>query len=249
MTRPWRENGVRWLQRGAALVYPRRCPFCGGILGDDSVAAVLCPACLPKVERLTHNPPRLPPTEHSFYAVEGAASAFYYDGEVRRAILYCKMHGSPWYARELSDMVAVRLFGAEPAEKPGGMPGYTAPGELRPGDCIVPVPPRMGTPPAPRLPMLMARRLGRILRLPVCPDLYPTRPMRPQKSLSLAERLNNQKDGYALRRGSRAAGRRVLLVDDVITTGATVSACALALRLGGAADVFAVSIAVDEAHN
>ena len=70
--------------------------------------------------------------------------------------------------------------------------------------------------------------------------------MLPQKSLTLVQRLQNQKDGYALRPGSEAVGRRVLLVDDVITSGATVSACALALYQGGAAGVFAVSIAADE---
>ena len=82
----------------------------------------------------------------------------------------------------------------------------------------------LGTLPAPRLPDRMARRLGQILGLPVCADLRPTRRMLPQKSLTLAQRLQNQKDGYALRPGSEAEGRRVLLEDDVITSGATLSA-------------------------
>ena len=70
--------------------------------------------------------------------------------------------------------------------------------------------------------------------------------MQPQKNLTLAERLSNRKGGYALRTTRGVEGRRVLLVDDVITSGATVSACAMALMQGGAANVFAVSVAVDE---
>lgn len=235
-----------FLQRAAALVWPRRCPLCGALLGPDAVEALLCPGCAPKARALRHDPPRLPATEHSFYAVDGAASAYYYDGEIRHAILRCKLHGQPWLARELADLAAIRLFGAQPADAVGGLPQYQAPGVLRPYDVIVPVPPRQGAPAAPRLPDLLARRLGQVLGLPVCRGLYPTRPMQPQKSLTLAQRLQNQKDGYALRPGSAAVGRRVLLVDDIITTGATVSACALALYQGGAAGVFAVSIAADE---
>ena len=232
--------------RAAAQIYPRRCPLCGEVLGTDAVAAVLCRNCLAGAKKLLHNPPRLADTEHSFYALDGAASVFYYEDEIRYAILCTKLHGQPWLARELSDMVAIRLFGALPASQPGGIPCYDPPGGLSPYDCIVPVPPRRGSDSGPRLPDLMAGRLARILHLPVCRDLYPVRMMRPQKQLSLAERLKNQKDGYALHSTNHVMGRRVLLVDDIITSGATVSACAMALCQGGAASVSAVSLAVDE---
>lgn len=234
------------MQRAASVFYPRRCPLCGSVLGPDAVDGLLCPACAPKAKALAHNPPRLPVTEHAFYAVDGAASAFYYADEVRTAILRCKLYGNPWFARELADLTAIHVFGALPAQKPGGCPAYSGAGSLAPYDCIVPVPPRLGSKPGPRLPDGMAVRLGQILHLPVCRDLVPIRPMAPQKSLTLQKRLENQKDGYALRSGSNAVARRVLLVDDVITSGATVSACAMALYRGGAAGVFAVSVAVDE---
>lgn len=241
-----RKNLRTMLYRAAANVYPRRCPFCGELLGADAVAAILCQNCRISAKKYLHNPPRLAVTEHSFFALDGAASVFYYEEEIRRAILRCKLHGRPWFARELADMVAIRLFGAVPARKPGGMPGYDPPGGLTPCDCIVPVPPRLGSDSGPCLPDLMAYRLAQILHLPVCRELYPVRLMQPQKQLSLPERLENRKDGYALHSADSVAGRRVLLTDDIITSGATVSACAMALCRGGAASVFAVSVAVDE---
>lgn len=235
-------------ERAAALLYPRRCPLCGDLLGQALPEGPVCSGCLPRAEALAHHPPRLPATEHVFYGVEGAASAFYYEEEIRRAILQSKLHGRPWLVRELADLTAIRLFGAQAAPTAGGLPVFEAPGGLNPFDCIVPVPPRLDAPRSPRVPDLLARRLSRILGLPVCPDLRPVRRMLPQKTLSLARRLENQKDGYRLLPGSQTVGRRVLLVDDVITSGATVSACGLALQQGGAHSVFAASIAVDEPH-
>ena len=117
---------------------------------------------------------------------------------------------------------------------------------MQPFDCIVPVPPRVGEEKGPNLPDFIARRLGKILGLPVSQALRPVRRMKPQKSLDLAGRLQNQKKGYAVCNYPAVVGRRVLLVDDIITSGATVSACAQALIEGGAADVFAVSLAVEE---
>lgn len=228
----------------AALLWPRRCPLCDRVLAQDTVSGCLCPDCLPEARRLFHDPPRLPGTEHEFYAVSGAASAFYYSDAVRHAILRCKEHGHPWYARELADLVAVRVFGAQAAACPAGRPAYMAPGTLLPYTLIVPVPPRRkGTGGMPRL---LARRLSRILGIPMACPLYTTREMKPQKGLDLSARLKNTKDAYACRPGTDLSGARVLLVDDIITTGATVSACALALLQGGAVSVFAVSVAAKE---
>ena len=92
----------------------------------------------------------------------------------------------------------------------------------------------------------MADRLGRVLGIPVRRALTTTRAMRPQKSLDRAARLLNTRGAYACRPGTDLIGQRVLLVDDIITTGATASACALALLQAGAESVFAVSVAASE---
>ena len=49
-------------------------------------------------------------------------------------------------------------------------------------------------------------------------------------------------DAFAIRHPKLIAGQRVLLIDDVFTTGATVSACAAALKQAGAEEVFALTI-------
>ena len=100
-----------------ALLFPRRCPFCGALLGADAVQGTVCPACLPEEMRLQHLPPRLPEGEHAFYALGEAAAAYYYADAVRGAILRCKRGGRPWYAQELADRMAVLIFGALPARR------------------------------------------------------------------------------------------------------------------------------------
>ena len=69
-----------------ALLFPRRCPFCGALLGADAVQGTVCPACLPEEMRLQHLPPRLPEGEHAFYALGEAAAAYYYADAVRGAV-------------------------------------------------------------------------------------------------------------------------------------------------------------------
>lgn len=71
------------------------------------------------------------------------------------------------------------------------------------------------------------------------------RPGPPQTGLSRLERLKNPSGRYRVsRRGARRiAGRRVILVDDVLTTGATLGACAAALLEAGAVEVLAAVVA------
>ena len=94
--------------------------------------------------------------------------------------------------------------------------------------------------------MLLARRLGILLGIPVENPLHTLRGVSAQKSLTRTERLLNVKNAYGCRPGTDLSGKRVLLIDDIITTGATVSACALALLQAGAVDVTAAVIAAAE---
>ena len=63
-----------------------------------------------------------------------------------------------------------------------------------------------------------------------------------QKTLNSMERRVNAERAYALR-DCQIQGKNVLLIDDVITTGATINACARLLQQGGAQKVFPISIA------
>jgi ComF family protein len=87
---------------------------------------------------------------------------------------------------------------------------------------------------------LLARTLGP----PVWPILRRSRATRPQAGLSAAARRRNMAGAFRVRRlpawRRQAAGRTLVLVDDVSTTGETLLACAAALREAGAADVRAV---------
>ncbi|MGN0983292.1 MAG: ComF family protein, partial [Gemmiger sp.] len=151
-----------------------------------------------------------------------------------------------WYSRELADLMAVRIWGAKPAETAGACPKLGGFSGMPLYSGIVPVPARENTITAPGLPLMLARRLGKIMNVPVLAVLRTTRKIQPQKKLNREQRHKNTRDAYAAVDGVDLSGKRVLLVDDIITTGSTVSACALALLRAGAADVFVACLAVDE---
>lgn len=237
---------VNTLKRLAEWLFPRRCPFCGGLLGPDALQGTVCQNCVPEEAKLRHIPPRLPDGEHEFYAITEAASAYYYEDAVRSAILRCKRGGCPWFARELADRVAILVFGALPAHRVGEHPEYLGSVTMPLYSCIVPVPPRQPRPGVPGLPLLLAHRLSEVLGVPIETPLYLKNPGRPQKELTREERLKNAKGAFACQPGTDLSGKRVLLVDDIITTGATTSACAMALLQAGAESVTAVAIAAAE---
>ncbi len=85
---------------------------------------------------------------------------------------------------------------------------------------------------------LIAEALGRELRVPVLPLLRRARATRPQWRLGRGERLQNLRGVIAAAEGAgRARGMRLLLIDDVCTSGASLEACAAALREAGAGPV------------
>jgi ComF family protein len=96
--------------------------------------------------------------------------------------------------------------------------------------------------------VVLARAVGRAVRRPVDPlVLARVRATPPQVGLGLPERRRNVRRAFAVRRPEALRGRRVLLVDDVMTTGATADDCARSLRHSGArqVDVLVLARALD----
>jgi ComF family protein len=89
---------------------------------------------------------------------------------------------------------------------------------------------------------LIALALARHARLAVCDPLVRTRETTKQHKLDRAGRLRNLQGAFAPRPGSRVP-QRVILVDDILTTSATLEACASVLREAGAKEVFGFTLA------
>ncbi len=237
-------SAPRRLLRGMRqLVYPRRCPFCSRVLGSVPE----CEECAPELEELRRKPGmRLDASQHYLGNLTGAAAPYKYEGCVQRSIRHAKYHAAPWAAVELGVRLAELAFGSEvcmmgaepvPQKVAGASIGY---------DCIVPVP-ASGTARGYNVPQLMALPLAHALDLPLYAEaLAPARVKQHQAGLPFEERLANVAGAFRTAEPDLVEGRKVLLVDDVITTGATASACAQALLDSGAESVFAIALATVE---
>ncbi len=114
-------------------------------------------------------------------------------------------------------------------------------------DYIIPLPPHKKT----RLQKndmntTLARILGALIQRPVRPILKRTRTIAKQTALSRFERLSNPKGSLAIARSVGLAGKRLVLVDDVITTGATSEEAAHVLKEAGAKQVNILALARGE---
>lgn len=93
---------------------------------------------------------------------------------------------------------------------------------------------------------LLAEFLGKLYRIPVNSQVVKrVRETRPQVGLSIEERRNNVRGAFAVQNPLEIKGRRVLLLDDVITTTATISEVSCILLQAGAGEVNVIALARD----
>ncbi len=92
--------------------------------------------------------------------------------------------------------------------------------------------------------LLLAHGLSRHLRVPLLLScLSRIKPTVPQTSLSKKERLKNLHRAFSIQNTSRIQGQRILLIDDVFTTGITLHECAKTLRRAGSGPVYGLTLA------
>ena len=196
------------------FIYPPYCRKCGFPLEEETSGKLLCAACLQK----KRTPFRL------------CRSALRYDEASKNLILAFKFMDKTENARLLAAMLNV-----------AGRDIFAAGAEV-----IVPVPLHYT-----RLlkrkynqSALLARELGRYTGLPVdCRSLVRHKRTRPQVEFSGLERIKNVKNAFSVKHPENLAGRRVVLIDDVFTTGSTLKECALALKKAGVRSVDTLTVA------
>ena len=203
------------------LLYPPKCMLCGRLLRDSE--AVLCGRCGHELPEWDNAPRRVP-------GYERCAAAFVYEEPIRGSILRFKFHGMQTYAVQFARWMAVRVRG-----------------ELRTSFDFV-----TWTPSSRRRRWsrgfdqaeLLAEALARELDLEARPTLEKFRHRPPQsKTKTAAKRRANVQGAYRLLPGADVRGRTVLVVDDILTTGATLGECGRILRQAGVKDLYAAVIA------
>jgi ComF family protein len=164
-------------------------------------------------------------------AFDYARSAALYGDTVREGLHAFKFLGRRSLAGPLGDLLVELGRSALPVDDP---------------DLLVPVPlhPRRERERGFNQSLLLARRLGRAWKVPVRSDvLARTLATVPQSDLGAEERRANVRGAFTLRRPELVAGRHVVVIDDILTTGSTANACAACLRGGGAATVGVLTVA------
>ena len=225
-----------WWTSALDLVFPPRCVGCGrrgADVCDACIAALrplgsqVCPLCGgPSAAgspcgRCRRRPP----------LVRAILAAYPFEGAIRSAILAFKYRGRT----RLVDFLASALT----------LPLQTRPLEV---DAVVPVPlwPARLRERGFNQSNLLASRLAQACDWPLRQDyLIRSRDTKRQTELSAPERQGNVAGAFACTPGADVAGLRILLVDDVCTTGATLNACAAPLIAGGALGVWGLVVARD----
>ena len=197
-----------------AWIHPPFCRLCGDPVDGAVAGEFLCATCLRQAP-----------------AFDLARSAARYSGVLKAAVQEFKYHGATWLSRDLG-MLLQACFNTHYSETPIDMISYVPLYAAKERDRSY------------NQAGLLAQELrtaGRSLRVERL--LLKVRPTPTQTHLTVRERRANVRRSFAIKDKNRVAGQRILLIDDVMTTGATVNECARVLKQAGVNAVYVLTVA------
>ena len=210
------------MKRVLDLIYPPRCPFCGRVL-EVWEEEGLCHQCQKPLPWQLEVGKQVDVCARCF-------SPLWYRGSVRRGMEQFKFRGGQIHARLFGTLMARCLHDQWGEEV----------------DCITWVPVtrrRLGERGFDQCELL-AREVGKNLGVEVVSALEKVRDTKQQARItSSSARQANVTGAYAAREGIDLTGKQVVLVDDVVTSGATMAECAACLRIAGAEKVIGLTVA------
>ena len=203
------------------LLFPRKCLLCEKILSKQELD--LCNACREDTESF-------PEIKNTLSFVAGWTAMWYYKGNVRNGILQYKFYGRRSRGTNFGRLLSMHLLQRKYTDFDvlTWVPLSAAKFKDRGYDQVEQV----------------GRSVARELGQPLTPTLKKVRDTTTQSTLeALDARRANVLGAYVVTNPEAVRGKRILLLDDVITTGSTASECAKTLLFSGAKEVYCAALA------
>ncbi len=209
----------RWLSK---LLFPPKCVLCRSLLTGEETD--FCAGC-------QQNGPECEKSRFRFSFLAGWTAVWYYKDKVRGSILRYKFYGRRHYAPAYGRRLAMKL-------QKEGMDSFDI-------LTFVPIAPLRKLTRGYDQVELLANAVGAELGVTPVRTLRKIRNTPPQSGIKdPARRRANVLGAYAAVSPQQLRGRKILLLDDIITTGATASECARVLLTAGAKEVYCAALAV-----
>ena len=209
---------IHWL---LGWLFPEKCILCKKVLENGETD--LCKQCRCDNPAFTHR-------KSGVQFLDSFTAVWYYEGSVRKSLLRYKFHGARSYASGYGRLLAMKLLETDSDS----------------WDVLtwIPVSPRRKLARGYDQVELIAKAVGRELGIKPVPLLKKIRHNRPQSGFSdAAHRRANVLGAYRVPEPELVSGKRILLLDDVLTTGSTASECARVLKTAGAKEVHCAAMA------
>ena len=203
------------------LLFPEKCVLCGTVLEKEEMD--LCSSCRIQV-------PQCPVPKEKLPFLDSWAALWYYEGDVRRSLLRYKFHGRQHYAESYGRLLAMQLLRQD----------------LTQFDLVtfIPISDRRRRKRGFDQVELLARAVSGQLQLPMATVLKKVRHNKPQSGIvGHAHRRANVLGVYQARENVDLSGKHILLLDDIVTSGATAGEAARVLLTAGAETVTLAVIA------